>query len=307
MKSGGRLSRLKTGGRLSRPKTGGRLSRPFPGVVWGEYPQHEPASSASRMAAGWRGALAMAVRPRLGPYRRFAQRVEALLHEQGHLDEQALAQQLGQLRRQLASHSQWDEPGLVAACALACAALESTLAIQPYTTQVMAARVMLDNRLAEMATGEGKTVAIALAAAIAALGQTPVHIVTANDYLAARDAQAMAPFFSALGLSVGAVTRPLDQAARRKAWACDVTYCTAKELVFDYLRDGMSRPRGMAELERRALRLASGPAALAAGQGNLLRGLCMAIVDEADTVLIDEASAQAATRPGSSHWLWLAS
>jgi preprotein translocase subunit SecA len=144
-----------------------------------------------------------------------------------------------------------------------------------------------------MATGEGKTLAAALAAATAALARVPVHVVTANEYLARRDADALRPVFGALGLQVGVVTHELGLDARRHAYRCDVTYCTAKELVFDYLRDRLSR-RGVegerqgelqGELRRRAYRLATGDAA-----GTLLRGLCMAIVDEVDSVLIDEAS-----------------
>jgi preprotein translocase subunit SecA len=185
------------------------------------------------------------------------------------------------------------EAALLEATCLAAQALQASLGLTPYATQLVAARVMLDGRLAEMATGEGKTVAIGLAAAVAALGGTPVHVVTANDYLAARDAAALAPFYAALGLRVGVVTQPLEQAARREAYRCDVTYCTAKELAFDYLRDGLARPRhggGLAVRARRMLDDAAGAAAGGATRGTpLLRGLCMAIIDEADTVLIDEA------------------
>ncbi len=118
-----------------------------------------------------------------------------------------------------------------------------------------------------MATGEGKTHAVMLAAATAALAGVPVHVVTANPYLAARDAAALAPLYQALGLKVAAA-RPGEATERRRAvWAADVAYTTARDLIFDYLRD-----RQRAE-----------------GQAPLLRGLCMALIDEADSVLIDEA------------------
>ncbi|MBI2772363.1 MAG: hypothetical protein HYX47_22275 [Burkholderiales bacterium] len=236
------------------------MRRPFPGAVWGGYPQRggerEPWASSA-----WRGLRQLAGGPRAARYRRFARKVA---------------------ERDLSG----SDAALVKDFVRACETMESTLQVRPYPSQVMAARIMLDGCLAEMATGEGKTVAIALAAAIAALGNTPVHVITANDYLASRDAQAMAPFFQALGLAVGAVTQPMDQAQRRAAWACHVTYCTAKELVFDYLRDGLAGGRGLADLEQRARRLAAGPQD---SMVPLLRGLSMAIVDEADTVLIDEA------------------
>lgn len=276
---------MTAGGRAGR-------ARPFPGVVWGDYPQAQPAAVPSGVMAAFRGLRAV-VAPRRAPYETFAGSVLTRVAAAGPLDAAAIAGRLGGLRVLLAARSEWNEAALLDSFALACAAFESSLGIRPYASQVMAARVMLDDRLVEMATGEGKTVAIALAAAVAALGGTPVHVITANDYLAARDAKAMAPVFAALGLDAAAVTQPLASHQRRQAWACAIAYCTAKELVFDYLRDGMSRPRGLAELQQRAQRLAgpgaAGASALPAAQP-LLRGLCMAIVDEADTVLIDEAS-----------------
>lgn len=168
----------------------------------------------------------------------------------------------------------------------ACKALQKTLKITPYAEQIMAARIMLDGRVAEMSTGEGKTIAIAIAAAVAALKKIPVHVVTANDYLAVRDAREMAPFFSMLGITVGAVAQSMESAERRMSWGMDITYCSAKELVFDYLRQGLSEASGLSELERLARRLSG----IESGPPVMLRGLAVAIVDEIDTVLIDEAS-----------------
>lgn len=146
-------------------------------------------------------------------------------------------------------------------------AVERVLGLCLFDSQYAAARVMLDNRLAEMATGEGKTLAAALAAATAALAGVPVHVVTANTYLAGRDAAALAPLYTLLGLRCASVPAQADEAARRTAWGHDIVYTTARDLIFDYLRD----------------RTRTDTAA------PLLRGLCMAIVDEADSVLIDEA------------------
>ena len=95
----------------------------------------------------------------------------------------------------------------------------------------------LQGMVAEMETGEGKTLTATLPAATAALAGIPVHVVTVNDYLAGRDAEAMGPLYRALGLSVGLVVSGMDLAARRAAYACDVTYCTNKEVAFDYLKD----------------------------------------------------------------------
>ena len=164
---------------------------------------------------------------------------------------------------------------------------EQVLERKPYPSQLHAALVMLDGQLAEMATGEGKTYAAALAAGVAALAGTPVHLMTANDYLVQRDAQALTPLYSALGLTVGVVTSTSTPAARRAAYRCDITYCTAREVAFDYLRDARAGHATQTDLQRRAVRLAQ---QANASEGPLLRGLHMALIDEADSLLIDEAA-----------------
>jgi preprotein translocase subunit SecA len=152
--------------------------------------------------------------------------------------------------------------------------------------QLIGGGVLLDGLVAEMQTGEGKTLTATLPACTAALAGIPVHIVTVNDYLARRDAQWMAPIYQALGLTVGAVVHGMDLDARRRAYACDVTYCTNKELGFDYLRDRLvlGDRAGRVELQLEQL---GGENARASRL--LLRGLHYAIVDEADSVLVDEA------------------
>ena len=160
------------------------------------------------------------------------------------------------------------------------------LGMRHHPCQLQGGWAMLWGQVAEMATGEGKTLTAALPAATFALAGLPVHVVTVNDYLTARDAEYLQPLYEALGLRVGVVTAGLSEAEKRRAYAADVTYCTNKELVFDYLRDRLTlggRGTGLAlEVERlydsRARR------------GRLLlRGLGFALVDEADSVLIDEA------------------
>lgn len=241
---------------------------PFPGLVWGEYPERAVRPGAAR-------------RPR--PLRRQAlDRFADAVVAAGTLAPEDLAARLAQLREHAAGPDAW----LLEATVLAASALAHAIGHAPHRQQLFAARVLLDDRLAEMATGEGKTAAIAIAAAVAALAGTPVHVVTANDYLAARDAQRLRPFYRALGLRVDCVTQPMDAPARRAAYAADVTYCTAKELAFDYLRDALLRASDLSALEQRARRLA---APGAERERPVLRGLCMAILDEADTVLVDEA------------------
>ena len=240
---------------------------PFPGVVWGDYPQR-PAHGGKRDG------------PRPLSRRRLDEFADAA-DAAALLPAPELAARLQALRQSAVQDDGW----LLEAFTVARSAIAIALGFAPHRQQLLAARVLLDNRLVEMATGEGKTAAIALAAAVAALARTPVHVITANDYLAQRDAAQLRPFFALLGLQVDCVTQPMEAAARRQAYACDITYCTAKELVFDYLRDGMARTADLSALEQRARRL-EGEAPASAP---VLRGLCMALIDEADTVLIDEA------------------
>jgi preprotein translocase subunit SecA len=172
------------------------------------------------------------------------------------------------------------------AFALASIAAERTLGLRPHDVQIFGAWVLLHGMVAEMDTGEGKTLTATMPAAAAALSGSAVHVVTVNDYLAARDAETMGPIYRALGLSVGTVVHGQDADARRAAYACDITYCTNKELVFDYLRDRLALSGRDDAVRLRIERLAGEPARR---NGVVLRGLCYAIVDEADSVLVDEA------------------
>ena len=160
------------------------------------------------------------------------------------------------------------------------------LGLRHFPVQLIGGYALLTGHVAEMATGEGKTLTATLAAATAALAGLPVHVVTVNDYLAARDAEAMGPIYAALGLSVGLVRQGQGPDERRAAYGADITYATNKELAFDYLRDRIALGKRYGELRLRARRLAGD-----AGPGGrlLLRGLHFAIVDEADSILIDEA------------------
>ncbi|MGL6111742.1 MAG: hypothetical protein ACRC2B_16755 [Rubrivivax sp.] len=234
-------------------------SMPIPGMVWGSYPQRPSSARVGRVRAQ-------------GRYARRVAQVRTCQQAWAALDEAAFAAALLPLRARLARDGLGGSV-LTDALAAVCVAVQRTLGFLPYDTQCYAALVMLDNRLAEMATGEGKTLAAALAAACAALAGVPVHVLTANDYLVARDAVAMQPLYAALGLSAGFVSAGMAADARRAAYAQAVCYVTASELVFDYLKD---------------LPLCAAPR-FAPGEVPLLRGLCMALLDEADSLLLDEA------------------
>ena len=161
-----------------------------------------------------------------------------------------------------------------------------TLGYRHFDVQLIGAWVLLNGRIAEMDTGEGKTLTATLTAAVAALSGQPVHVITANDYLAERDASEMGPLYTALGLSVGNPRHGMEPAERRSAYRCDIAYCSNKEIAFDFLRDRIAIGGRSRRLSVRLERLANAASAL---HRLLLRGLCFAIVDEADSVLVDEA------------------
>ncbi len=156
---------------------------------------------------------------------------------------------------------------LVEAFALVRESAWRVLAMRPFDEQVLAAIAMHQGKLTEMNTGEGKTLAAVLPAYLNALTGRGVHVLTFNDYLARRDAQWMGPLYRFLGLTVAAAEQGMSPAERRRAYACDVTYVTAKEAGFDYLRDHLCMAR----------------------EDLVHRPFHYAIVDEADSILIDEA------------------
>jgi preprotein translocase subunit SecA len=150
------------------------------------------------------------------------------------------------------------------------------LGMRHYDVQLIGGMVLNSGAIAEMVTGEGKTLVATLAAYLNAISGKGVHVVTVNDYLARRDMEWMAPLYMGLGLTVGAIQSDMDVDARQKAYDCDITYGTNNEFGFDYLRDNM-RPaaRGDDRYPKR-LQQSQGP-------------LHYAIVDEVDNILVDEA------------------
>jgi len=142
-----------------------------------------------------------------------------------------------------------------------------SIGLRHYDVQLIGGVVLHQGKIAEMKTGEGKTLVATLAAYLNALTGRGVHIVTVNDYLAKRDRHWMGPVYETLGLTVGFIQHDMETEGRRQAYACDITYVTNNEIGFDYLRDNMVVSR----------------------EDRVLRPLHYAIVDEVDSILIDEA------------------
>ncbi len=258
-----------------------------PGIALGSYPQRGDLRDGwfDRAAAGLAGFIRQRAYGRNPGHAEFLAQVNAAARTLEGLADAQLREQVPELRRRLYSEGLQEE--LVArAFAMIREVAERRVKMRPFDVQLLGGRVMLDGKIAEMETGEGKTLTATLPACTAALAGIPVHIVTVNDFLVMRDAAWMGPLYKFFGLKVGTITEGMDLEARRAAYACDITYCTNKQLVFDYLKDRLmlgheARPlhlqlEGLHTERPRAARL-------------LLRGLCFVIVDEADSVLIDEA------------------
>ena len=171
--------------------------------------------------------------------------------------------------------------------ALICEVARRELGLTPYPVQMLSALALIHGYLAEIDTGEGKTLSIALAAAFESWKGEPVHVVTANDYLAERDAKSMHLFYDRLGVSVASVVGETPPEQRRQGYQAHVTYTTAKEVAADYLRDRLQ----LGEWERSGQRQHMRKFVNAPGSGTRLtqRGLFRALIDEADNGLIDEA------------------
>lgn len=208
----------------------------------------------------------------------------AATHLDGLTDKQ-IREHVPELRRRLYSEG-LDEVLVARTFAMVREIASRRLGMRPFDVQLLGGRVMLDGKIAEMETGEGKTLTATLPACAAALAGIPVHIVTVNDFLVMRDAAWMGPLYKFFGLTVGTITEGMAPDARRAAYACDITYCTNKQVVFDYLKDRLMLGRGMQQLQ---LQVEGLHAEHPRSRRLLLRGLCYVIVDEADSVLVDEA------------------
>jgi preprotein translocase subunit SecA len=258
-----------------------------PGSLLGAYPQREDMRDGwfDRAADNAIGFLHQHVRGRKPRFRGFVRKVERRAEGLSAMEDSVLDERVRDCRARL--YSEGLEDDLVAeAFALIREMTSRKLGMRHFDVQLYGGWVMLRGMIAEMETGEGKTLTATLPACTAALAGIPVHIVTVNDFLVRRDAKWMGPLYKALGLSVGTITEEMDLEQRRQAYACDITYCTNKQLTFDYLKDRMLLDEEDRQLH---LKLEGLYKARPRTSRLLMRGLCFAIVDEADSVLIDEA------------------
>jgi preprotein translocase subunit SecA len=201
-------------------------------------------------------------------YRKRAQEITALESKYENLSDEELKSEFNKLRELVQKEEKSLNDILDESFAITREASKRALNMRPYDVQLVGAMVLHDGRIAEMKTGEGKTLVGSLAVALNALSGKGVHVVTVNDYLASRDANELRPLYNFLGFSVGAVVGGLrNDEERREQYSCDITYGTNNEFGFDYLRDNMNYD--ISEKVQRAHNFV--------------------IVDEVDSILIDEA------------------
>ena len=255
-----------------RSLAGGRPRDPLPRGL----------DAAWHFAAGF--ARSLVARPRR--YLRRAAGIDRLQHALAELTDAALRERLLQLRERfrLGRHSPAD---VDAALAGVCETGLRTLGFRPHVEQMAAALALLDGCVAEQATGEGKTFTAVMSATVLGWQGRGCHVVTTNDYLAQRDAEWMTDVYARCGARVSFVVGEMDPADRRQAYQADVTYLTNKEVAADFLRDRLTLGRG-GDLPNVLLGQLAGQGM--GGSDRLVqRGLVYAIVDEADSILIDEA------------------
>ncbi|WP_306119502.1 MULTISPECIES: preprotein translocase subunit SecA [unclassified Roseitalea] len=192
--------------------------------------------------------------------------ISALEPQMQALSDEELRAKTGEFRERLEQGAKLDDL-LVEAFAVVREASVRAVGMRPFDVQLIGGMVLHEGSIAEMRTGEGKTLVATLPVYLNALTGKGVHVVTVNDYLARRDAEWMGRLYGFLGLSVGVIVHGMDDAARKAAYGCDVTYGTNNEFGFDYLRDNMKYERAQM----------------------VQRGHAYAIIDEVDSILIDEA------------------
>ena len=202
----------------------------------------------------------------LKQYRKSVAKINALESEMQALSDEALQAKTAEFKQRLADGQTLDDI-LVEAFAVCREASRRVLGMRHFDVQLIGGMVLHDGKIAEMRTGEGKTLVATLAVYLNALSGKGVHVVTVNDYLASRDAGIMAPLYNFLGLTVGVIVADMQPFDRQNAYGADITYGTNNEFGFDYLRDNMVTDQ----------------------YDKVQRELNFAVVDEVDSILIDEA------------------
>jgi preprotein translocase subunit SecA len=263
------------------------LLAPHPNIFHGQYPIKKQKKT------GWFDTTMQAInktssnvfRPQKKIHKVMLSRVHASHEIIQTLSDSALDKLIIDIKCQLHRKGLKDEL-ICRAFAIIKEVAKRELNMSHYDSQLTGGWIMMQGKIAEMQTGEGKTLTATLPVGCGAMASMPVHVVTVNDYLVERDAELMRPVYQRLGLTVGCVIDGMSDEERQQAYRCDITYCTSQQLTFDYLRDRLTLKKFNTELD---LKISSLYQATPVKDKLLLRGLSFVVVDEIDSVFIDEA------------------
>ncbi len=260
-----------------------------PGIQAGSYPQKKESSltDLEQTLAHYYERIKIRLQRRKYSQAYISKQVKKFDQKLLDYSEQELTENILQLRSQL-HRKGLTKKLIIEAFAVIREVASRTIEKRHFDVQLYGGWLMINGMLAEMDTGEGKTLTITLPACTAALAGIPVHVITANDYLASRDAEEMMPLYERLELTGGSIIDGMETTRRQQTYRCDIVHTTNQQIVFDYLRDRIEigDDTGHLRFEYRQIQRN-----IDSHTGNplLLRGLCFALVDEADSVLIDEA------------------
>jgi preprotein translocase subunit SecA len=261
---------------------------PAPGTAPAELPQSVPGRLGSTILNRWRATFGSPWKRRLARAAVFVGPIRRWEAEYGKLNDEELRGKAARLRGRARGGEHLDRL-LPEAFGLVCVAATRILKQRPFDVQLAGGAIMHFGGLAELATGEGKTLTATLPVFLNALTGRGVHVTTVNDYLAKRDAEWVGPVYSMLGLSVGSLQQQMPDATRKSAYQADITYGTASEFGFDFLRDRMKLRGGMGGAPPFWSAWGDGPQTNISLDPRIQRDLNFALVDEADSIFIDEA------------------
>ncbi len=217
-------------------------------------------------------------------FRKKAEAIHQISLQHAHLSPEELQEKIRSARKIFRGNPNPEEQNLADSLALVAEASFRSLGMRPYPVQLMGVLAQFDGYLIEMKPGEGKTIVAGITAVLAGWSGLPCHVVTSNDYLASRDAELMQPLFSLCQLRGASVTGSMSPRERKEAYSRDIVYTTSKELLADFLRDRMGQED--LDWDRSLIRNLQGRPP----KPMVMRGLHTAIIDEADSVLADEAT-----------------
>ncbi|VAW55813.1 Protein translocase subunit SecA [hydrothermal vent metagenome] len=263
------------------------LLTPHPGIYYSQYPikKHEKLTWVKRFIVRLKKIVKYVARAQHKEIKTMLKSVHNYHEMLETISELDLDNAIIEIKKEL--HKRGLKKDLICqAFAIIKEVTKRELNMSHYDCQLQGGWIMMQGMIAEMNTGEGKTLTATLPVGCGAMANMPVHVVTVNDYLVQRDAELMRPVYKRLGLTLGYIISDMTEQERKQAYRCDITYCTSQQLVFDFLRDRILLKQFNTDLD---FKLSSLYSSTPISEKLLLRGLSFAVVDEADGIFIDES------------------